>query len=247
MTHKPFFIFVFMLLAAGGSAAQSNDNEMQKRQSLIASEKQEGDWISYRDVYRLMIRFEKYGKPKQFIQNNYQITPLDRRASLDDLHLVLNGKTVRLNLPIDGVGRVAIPLLKTAYDENAELSLNRKTNLFSFQTRISIIVRADGIYETGDLQTACEQALNYLRYTGEVSSSGKKCTGVKFSYAKNAGDVAVSFRSNGKLTPLPVRDGPAFSDDAATFKTVSYRFADWPERGQIIIQNAPIAIAALFD
>lgn len=212
------------------------------------SEKQDGDWVSYRDVYRQMIRFEKYGKPKQFIQNNYQVLPKDKKVSVDDVRLMLNGKTIHLNLSVDAVGRVTLPLLKTAYDENAELSLNRKADMYIFHPRVSIITRADGVYEAGDLQSACEQVLSYLRYVGEISSTEKKCIGVKFSYAKNATDVAVKFRGGGGLASLPVREGGAFSDDAiGTFKTVDYRFSDWPEHGQIITQRTPLAIAALFD
>lgn len=211
-------------------------------------EKQDGDWISYRDVYRVMIRFEKYGKPKQLIQNNFQIIPKEKGATLDDLHLTLQGKTIRLNLPVDAAGRVMIPLLKAAYDENAELSFNRRIGMFAFQSRVSIAPRADGVYEAGDLQLACQQVLNYLRYSGEISSVEKKCTGVRFSYAKNANDVAVKFRTGERLSSLPVRESGAFPEDATTtFKAVTYRFSDWPEHGQVVTQSAPIAIAALFD
>ncbi|MES2104698.1 MAG: hypothetical protein V4634_11815 [Pseudomonadota bacterium] len=249
MTNKHSFIFFAMLLAAGGAAAQAKDNDAsQKKPGLAASEKQDIDWISYRDVYRLMLRFEKYGKPKQLIQNNYQIISRGKKMSLDGLHVTLSGKTIRLNLPVDAAGRVAVPLLKTAYDENAELSLNRKAGTYIFLPKVSIVARADGVYDSGDLLAACEQALNYLRYTGEVSSDEKKCTGVKFSYARDAGEGVVKFRAGGVLTPLSVQDAGAFSDDAAgILKTVIYRFFDWPGHGQVITQSMPIAITALFD
>ncbi|WP_394781951.1 hypothetical protein [Undibacterium sp.] len=249
MTHKHIFIFVVALLAAGRSAAQSNDNEMtQRKPGPPVAERQDGDWISYRDVYRLMIRFEKYGKPKQLIQNSYQVLPRDKKEPVEDLHFTLTGKTIRLDLPVDAAGRVSVPLLKAAYDENAELSLNRKISLYVFRPRISIIARTDGIYESGDLQKACEQALNYLQYSGEMPAAGKKCVGVKFSYARNAGDTVARFRTGVILKPLPAAEGGAFIDDAGgVFKTAIYRFSDWPEQGQVITQSMPVAIAALFD
>ncbi|MFZ6649265.1 hypothetical protein ACO0LO_26305 [Undibacterium sp. TJN25] len=249
MSNKHIFIFVVALLAAGGPAAQSNDNEMaQRKPGLTAADRQDGDWISYRDVYKLMIRFEKYGKPKQFIQNSYQVLPKDKKASVEDLHFTLTGKTIRLDLPADAAGRVTVPLLKTAYDENAELSLNRKISLYVFRPRVSIVARADGIYESADLLKACEQVLSYLQYSGDISAADKKCTGVKFSYARNAADSVARFRAGASLKPLPVAEGSAFADDAGNiFKTAVYRFSDWPEHGQVITQSVPVAIAALFD
>ncbi len=98
------------------------------------------------------------------------------------------------------------------------------------------------------MQKACEQALNYLQYSGDLPASGKKCTGVKFSYARNAADVIARFRTGANLKPLPVAEGGAFADDTGNvFKTAVYRFSDWPEHGQIITQSMPVAIAALID
>ncbi|MES2072703.1 MAG: hypothetical protein V4488_20250 [Pseudomonadota bacterium] len=254
MTIQHFLIFAAMLSATEIAVAQLHGNEPTQKgpaPGLTATEKQGGDWISYRNAYKLMIRFEKYGKPKQFIQNHYQVLPKDKSVTMEGLSLTLNGKLTHLNLSLDAVGRAVFPLLKSAYDENAELNLNRKASLYVFQARVSIIARADGVYEAEDLQAACEQALNYLRYAGDISQGEKKCAGVRFSYAKNANDAAVKFRTTAQvLTQMPVREGSAFPDDAMStnaFKTVTYRFADWPEHGQIITQSAPIAIAALFE
>ena len=44
---------IALLLLAGVAAAQAPD----------------GDWVSYRDAYRAMVVFEKYGRPKHLIQN----------------------------------------------------------------------------------------------------------------------------------------------------------------------------------
>src|SRR6218665_2033994 len=112
-----------------------------------AVQAQEAGWVSYRDAYRSMVLFAKYGKAKGFLQNHYQVTPRDPGASLDGLRLTLSGKTTQLSLPLDATGRTTFPLLKAAYDENAMLVLNRKISQFSFQPRLSIIPRLDGVYE----------------------------------------------------------------------------------------------------
>ena len=77
---------------------------------------QHGEWLSYRDAYRAMVVFEKYGKPKHFLQNHYQVSPRDAGATLDGLRLTLNARSLQLNLPLDPAGRVVFPLLKAAYD-----------------------------------------------------------------------------------------------------------------------------------
>jgi hypothetical protein len=207
---------------------------------------QDGEWVSYRDAYKAMVVFAKYGKPKNLLQMHYQLSPRDAGTSLDGVSLSLNGKTVQLNLPLDPTGRTSFPLLKAAYDENAVLALNRKASLFYFQPRLSLLLRADGAYEAGELRAACEQALQYQRYVN-ASYGARKCVGVRFVYAKKA-EAQVQVRDGGRETLLPSADGAAFEGEAgAGFRTVTYRFADWPERGQVVAHFPPLALAPLFD
>lgn len=210
-----------------------------------ADEAQDGEWMGYRDAYRQMIRFEKYGKPKHLIQHHFQVTPKEKGSTLEGVRLMLAGPATQLNLPLDGTGRAVFPFLKSAYDDNARLQLNRKPGQYLMQARISIVPRADGTYEVADLRAACEQALDYLRYVGKPSMQERKCAGVRFSFARNAADPTVRLR--GASTPLPVEEGSAFPDETAMmFKTVTYRFAHSMEKGQIVTQGTPVAIAPEF-
>lgn len=210
---------------------------------------QDGDWVSYRDAYRLMIRFEKYGKPKHLIQQHYQVVPKDRNVSLDGVRLTLISSSTQLNLPLDAAGRAVFPFLKAAYDSNARLMLNRKGNQYALQPRVSIAPRADGVYDIADLHAACEQVLDYLRYVGTPAMQGKQCVGVRFSYARSASDPVVRFRAaDQSMKQLAVEEGSAFpGTDAPVFKTVTYRFADFPGKGQLVTQGMPGTISALFD
>ncbi|MES2258690.1 MAG: hypothetical protein V4724_09230 [Pseudomonadota bacterium] len=225
-------LFILALLAAAGMAC---------------AQAQDGEWVSYRDAYRAMVVFEKYGQPKQFLQHHYQVSPKEG-ATLDGVRLTLSGKTTRLDLPLDAAGRAVFPLLKAAYDENAVLALNRKRSQYTFQARVSIVVRPDGVYEAADLRSACEQALNYQRYADGAAYRNRKCVGVRFAFARKAeADVRVR-KAGHDGAALPAQDGPAFMDDADDrFRTVNYRFADWPEPGQVVSRNAPLAIAPLYD
>lgn len=207
------------------------------------------EWAAYRDTYRQMIWFEKYGKPKQYLQSHLRARPRDPNATLDGARLTLNGRNTNLTLALDAVGRAVFPFSKAAYDDNAELALNRKAGQFKLQPWVSIASRADGVYPAAELRAACEQLLAYLRYAGDAASSGKACAGVQFSFAHGDTAAQVSYQAaNGARTPLPAREGPAFPGDAVlTFRIVAVRFTALPEGGQVTTSSAPLAIAALLE
>jgi hypothetical protein len=168
-------------------------------------------------------------------------------VSTDGLRLALNGKATRLNLPLDATGRTVLPLLKAAYDENAALVLNRKVNQFLLRPRVSVLVRPDGVYEAAELRAACEQALNFARYA-DASARSLTCAGVRFGYARKASAPVVRLRAGEAAPALAVTDGAIFADDPDDgFKTVFYRFSDTPARGQLVTQEAPLAIAPVFE
>ena len=220
-----------MLLTAGAATAQAHD----------------GEWFSYRDAYRAMVVFEKYGKAKNLLQNHLQVLPRDKGASAEGLQLTLNGKTTQLNLPLDATGRAVFPLLKAAYDENAALVLNRKAGLYVFRPRVSLVVRADGVYEAPELRAACEHALNYERYV-DAALRAKKCVGVRFVFSRTGGEPGVKLRRGEGQQNLPVVEGAAFAGEPEDgFKTVSYRFSEAADKDQVVTQNAPLAIAPLYD
>ena len=211
-----------------------------------AAQAQEAGWVSYRDAYRQMVTFAKYGKAKNFLQHHYQVSPKDGSASLDGLRLTLSGRTTQLNLPLDATGRATFPLLKAAYDENAMLLLNRKISQYTFRPRISIVARVDGVYESADLRAACDQALQYMRYT-DPGNNNRHCAGVRFAFLPTS-DAAVRIRDPLREVALPASAGAAFDGDAtADFRVMVYRFAEWPERVQVISQNAPVAIVPVIE
>ena len=241
---------ILMLLTIGFAAAQVSAQEAAgKNVAVELSNEKPADWLSYRDAYKAMLWFEKYGKSKNLIQNHYQISAKDKTVAIETLHLSLVSKSTRLNLPIDATGRTVLPLLKAAYDDNAELMLNQKANQYQFRARASILIRPDGIYDAADLRTACEQLLAYQNTLGNDGLRGKKCSGVRFVYAKKSLDTLVELRSPERsVQVLPVTDGAAFWDESnENFKTVSYVFSSGTEKMQLVTRSAPIAISAQFN
>ncbi|GAB2858729.1 hypothetical protein GCM10027277_29010 [Pseudoduganella ginsengisoli] len=214
--------------------------------ACVPAHAQEGDWLSYRDAYRGMVAFEKYGKPKQFLQQHYQVSARDGSPLPPDFKLVLSGKSMQLNLPLDAVGRAVFPLLKAAYDENAALTINRKLGAYVFRPRVSIAVRPDGVYEGAELRAACEQALDFQRTVNAAGYRDKHCVGVRFTFAKKS-DADVRWKGRDGA-PLPVLSGPAFPDEAGNaYSVVTVRFDAATDKGQVISQNAPLALAPVFE
>lgn len=201
-------------------------------------------WLAYRDAYRAMVQFEKYGKPKTYLQSHLQVMARQKEVSLEGVQLTLKGKSLSVNLPLDAAGRAVFPLLKAAYDENAALVLNRAPAQYVFRRRVSIAVRPDGIYETAELRAACEQALAFAR-SADSGADKFKCVGVRFAFAAKGAEPGVRLRRDGAPTALPAVEGAAFNDDPnATFKIVNYRFG---EAGQVLTQGVPVAIAPVFE
>jgi hypothetical protein len=206
----------------------------------------DGAWVSYRDAYRAMVVFEKYGKPKHLIQQHFQVMPKEKSVSLDGLQLSLTGKNTSLNLPLDGTGRAVFPLLKAAYDDNAILVLNRASGQYQFRPRVSIVVRPDGVYESGDLRSACEQALAYQRSVDPQLRAGR-CVGVRFVFPAGTADAGVRVRK-GEGDALSTGDGPAFQGDASdSYRVVNYRFGGASEKGHVVTQSPPLAINPVYE
>jgi hypothetical protein len=233
---RPFTALLALLLTTGGTGAAA----AQARAGA-------GEWVSYRDAYRTMVVFEKYGGPKDLLQNQLEVQAREPGASLDGVRLVLAGKTVQLNLPLDPLGRILFPLQKAAYDENAALLLNRKGLPFAVREQVTIAPRTDGLYDTAELRAACAQALAFARYV-DASQRGRQCVGVRFVFPKKADVGARLRRADGSEQPLAVGSGVAFAGDAdEDFPVLDYRFGSGGGHGQVMFYQVPLAIVPEFE
>lgn len=225
---RQLIVSLALLLAAGSAGAQARD----------------GDAVSYRDAYRAMVLFEKYGGPKNLLVSQLQVQPKERGALAEGLQLLLSGKSTQVNLPLDPLGRTVFPLQKAAYDENASLSLNRRGGAFILRPQVSIAPRPDGVYEVADLRAACVQALGFARYV-DASQRSRQCAGVRFVFPKKVEGGARLRRPDSPEQALPL----AAADGDDGFPGVTYRFTAGAgaERGQVATFNAPLAILPVFE
>ncbi|MBY0572147.1 MAG: hypothetical protein K2P84_00575 [Undibacterium sp.] len=213
-----------------------------------ATRAKNAEWMSYRDAYKTMLWFEKYGKAKNLIQMQLQIATTDKNNALSNLRLHLVGKNTHIDLGIDGAARATLPLLKSAYDDNAELVLNQKSGSARFRFRVSIVTRDTGIYEIAELRAACEQALAFLG-TQDATAGGKKCLGVRLAFAKkdNIAHVELKHTSQQTLTLAFKDDSAIWPDDAALYRTTDLLFANAKDHAQLISRTSPVALVALFE
>jgi len=220
---------VTLLLTAGMGVAQS----------------QAGEWVSYRDAYRAMVLFDKYGGPKNLLQHQLQVLPREKGTLGQGVQLLIKGSTVQTSLALDATGRTTLPLLKAAYDENAVLSPSRPLGGFTVRPRTTLALRADGAYDDAELRAACEQALGFARYTDNAARA-RQCIGVRLVFSRQGEQAGVRVRASGAEQALPLARGAAFSGDIDDdFPVVTYRFG--PAAGELITYNAPLAIVPLFE
>jgi hypothetical protein len=223
----------------------------QDKDSAIQSNKV--GWISYRDVYKEMLWFDKYGGPKHLIQSKLHILYKDTTSKFVKPNLSLIGKTVNLSLPLDAINRVTLPLIKTAYDENAELSLNslpeQHINKVKFQSMISIHLRSDGIYEVGNLMLACDQAQQYQSYLRNKLGRKKVCLGVKIIYAEKDSIININLLSEQILDKNLILSEEIFTFEGSSLsvKSVNFYFNHVNEKAQLVTKTVPITIIPIIE
>lgn len=230
---RPLIASFALLLAAGAAD--------------VRAELQPGEWVSYRDAYRAMVQFEKYGGPKNLLQSQLQVQARDHAGLGEGAQLTLAGKATQLNLPLDALGRTVFPLQKAAYDENAALVLNRKGMPFVLRPQVTIAPRPDGHYDTADLRTACGQALGFVRYV-DASQRARQCAGVRFVFPKKDLAGVRLRRADGSEQGLPVTSGAAFAGDPDEgLPIVTWRFGPGSDKAQVVTYDAPLAIVPMFE
>jgi hypothetical protein len=229
-----------LVFASAYAQAQTSDATVRGR---------DAEWMSYRDAYRTMLSFEKYGKPKNLIQNHLQVVSKDKTISIESVRLALLAKTSQFVLALDATGRTALPLHKSAYDENAELVLNLKQAQAKFRSRISIIVRADGMYPLEELSNACDQALAFQTFIDPYSFKGKKCLGVSFAFPKKDQAAAVELKGTNKAAQtLKINeDNVLWEDSALSFRTVQVLFSGGLEKMLVTTHTTPVIITPVYD
>ena len=238
-----------LLLAAALAPVNGLTAESEPQQVEVAGAL-DAEWASYRYAYEAAAFIARFLRKRPLIQAQMQLRPIDPATPVTGLKVRLVGKTTDIELAADDIGRVTVPQLKQAYDEDAVLRLNRPKGLYKFSGRYSIRERDDGVYSVADLREACEQMIGAQRESGyRIRLWGKKCVGVKFVYpATDSGAAIALHAADDRVTTIAGIDGQPFEDDSmGLYKIVVLRFADWPRDGRVVAGERPLAIGTLYE
>ena len=219
-------------------------------QHVEVEAKLDAEWASYRYAYQAAAFIDKIMRKRPLIQAQMQLRPLDPDTPVTGLRVRLVGAKTNLELAADDIGRVTVPQLKQAFDEDAVLRLNRQKGLYKFSGRFSIRPHDDGIYAESDLVEACDQMISAQRDSGyRIRLFGKKCAGVKFVYRADDDHATVDLQAtDGRVTPIVAVYGKPFEDDSmGTYRIVIVRFADRLNGGRIVTHEKPLAIGTLYE
>ena len=247
MKHSRWSAVVLAVAALMPGAGASAEGDVQ---NVEVKGKFDPEWSSYRYAYQASVFTNKFLRKRPLVQSQLQLRPLDPLTPVTGLKVTLEGAKTHVEMVADDLGRVDMPELKQAFDEDAVLRLNRPKGLYKFSGRFSIKPREDGEYGVADLQEACEQLIGAQREAGyRMRLWGKKCVGVKFSYPVAASGVSADFHAaDDHVTPIAAVDGRPFEDDSmGTYKIVVVRFADWPKTGRVVTHDKPLAIGTLYE
>jgi hypothetical protein len=238
------------LLALATQAAFAAGQAGQPPTTVEIVAKRDAEWASYRQAYKSVSAIGVITRSRPLIQAHMQIVPLREGLAVDGLRIQLAGETVTQDIPVDPIGRVTLPMLKQAYDEDAVLRLNRGKGNYRFTGRYSIRESDSGVYGAAELRAACEQLISAQRAGGSrFRLMGKKCVGVKFIYPPASAGAALT------LADAAGKPGAIAATDAAPFdgvplgkhKVALYRFDAWPAQGEIVSAQRPLFIGTLYE
>lgn len=211
---------------------------------IVVTGSRDAEWAGYRHAYRAAASFARMTAKHPLIQAHMQIQPLREGLPMEGLRLQLQGETTSLELKADLAGRVSVPMLKQAFDEDAVLRLNRHKGNYRFSGLFTIRESADQRYAGATLRAACEQMLSVQREAGNrFTLMGKQCAGVRFIYPL-AGTAAAAV-DGVPLAPVEQR-GFELPPIVTRYQVLNYRFADWPLESMLEMASPPLAIVALY-
>jgi len=204
-------------------------------------------WWSYRDAYRTLVRFDKQAQAKHLIQQRLQVQPLQVTAMQEGLRLTLTGTHTALDLPLDAALHTKVPLLKSAFDDNAVLQLNRGAEAFAFRVRIAIAPRPDGLYPLQELRQACEQVLGMQMQLDPAAHQGQQCVGVSFAFARHSSPT-LSLRTDAGTRAWPLSPGPLYPGEPdRVHPTATLRWDSGLTTGTLATTLTPLVIAAWIE
>jgi hypothetical protein len=132
-------------------------------QTVEISNAKNPDWKSYRAMLKGVDAFEKFHARAPLAMHKFILKPRRPEVSLQGVSLRLSSDALTLAIPIGEDGSFSLPRDPQALEQNAELMINRKKDMFRWWP----LVRSPGVLlnqrRLGDLRLECEMfwAIHY--------------------------------------------------------------------------------------
>ncbi len=199
------------------------------------------EWVAYRGYYEFFVRFRDIDQPRHYpsLRLRLKIWTIKQGLPFDGIAIQLVSASVDQRLHINPISGTELPLFRQAFEEDAVLRLNRAKGGYSIGAQYSIQIRQDGVYTPQWLRSACEQGLMVKKTFGlshRLAVVGKSCTGVTFLFPTPGTDMPIVFKdAAGMVRPLATSVVTISGTNGAIHATsVSYKFHEWPQQGQLL-------------
>lgn len=152
-------VVALVLVLSGSAWAQVTAPEAGMETKVEVSGVKDPELRPYRIMSRGLDAFDKHhglapGASLRFALKNEDGTT----QSPDGLALRLSGDTVDLPLALDGDATFILPRSQEAFDDNADLVLNRKKSRMRWRPRVRSPGVPDNVRRLGDMRLECEVA-----------------------------------------------------------------------------------------
>lgn len=119
----------------------------------------------YRAIVAGMARFdERHALAPAAPQLLFRVAPHRSGEALpSDIAVKLAGDSFSLPLALDGEGRFAVPRLQAAWDEKAELAIDRKKRSYAIRPYVRTPGLAPDVLRLGDLRLECQVSMAIAR------------------------------------------------------------------------------------
>ncbi|GAB3467196.1 hypothetical protein GCM10027321_34360 [Massilia terrae] len=191
--------------------------------------------------FRLLQNGASYGEPQKW----------------DSVTLRLAGDEFSIPLPIEADGTFTLPRSQAAFDQDADLVLNRNKSTISYYTKVLTPGLADNVRRMGDLRLQCEvtiaigkKELNFAQraFYNTVLFGGDWCTSRKATFGLLLDDWPMkvtlvdkdkrkTLRADGYRLVTPIQDSSLSDEALITFEYWSQASA---ERKREFIATTPL-------
>jgi hypothetical protein len=134
-------------------------DSQQDMQEIVVKGVKDPELASYRAMYAGIEAFAKYHHlAPEVSEVRFQLVPKASlpKVNFKDLTITLRGNDASIPIPVSEHGKFSLPINQAAYDEDAELVLNRRKGLFQGRPDVRTPGIPANMRRLGDLRLECE-------------------------------------------------------------------------------------------